>query len=168
MCTLTAKKRPSIAIKPVKCYKILYALGTYRRTPLQQTTIPYECFSEKRKERKAFEANGDVELFRTDACTLHYFGEEYKYRADKGFIHCFKNARNAIMAAKKYMYASGYEHTEVWEVEVPFGTKYVEGINTWTSDAQHPLDKLPTIAANKIVFKKCVTTYYNNEEAEPY
>lgn len=162
MCTLTTKKRPSIAIKPVKCYKILHAYSdAFRFTPLKLTTISAECFSGKRKERKAFEANGDVELLGTGTWTLHYFGEEYKYRAEEGFIHCFKNAGDAIMAAKEYMYAPGNEHTEVWEVKVPFGTKYVEGINAWSDEAQHSLDKLPAIAANKIVFKKCVATYYN-------
>lgn len=133
----------------------------FRHTPLQHATISVECFSEKRKERKAFEAYGDVELLRTDVWTRHYFGEKYKYRADEGFIHCFKNEKDAIMAAKEHMYAQSYEHAEVWKVEVPFGTKYVEGINAWSGEAQHPLDLLPTIAANKIVFKKCVTTYYN-------
>lgn len=167
MCTLTTKKRLSIAIKPVKCYKILHAFGdAFRHTPLQQTRISAECFSEKHEERKAFKADGDIELLDTETWTLHYFGEEYKYSAEKGFIHCFKNTEDAIMAAKEYLSASGYEHTEVWEVEVPFGTRYVEGINAWSDEAQHPLDMLPAIAAKKIVFKKCVATYYNIEIKE--
>ena len=158
MCTLTTKKRLSIAIKPVKCYKILHAYNdAFRHTPLQYTTISAECFSEKRKERKAFEAKGDVELLSTGTGTQRHFGKEYKYRAEEGFIHCFKNAEDAIMAAKEYMYAPGNERAEVWEVEVPFGTKYVEGINSWSGSANHPLDKLPSIAAAKVMFKKRVS-----------
>ena len=160
MCTLATKKKLSIAIKPVKCYKILHAFGIYHCTPLQRTSISYKCFSEKRKERETFEAKGETEINKTDAFMQRHFGNEYKYRAEEGFIHCFKNAKDARMAAQEYMYASGYEYTEVWEVEVPFGTKYIEGINAWSGDASHSLDKLSAIAANKIMFKKCVATYY--------
>lgn len=152
MCTLTTKNKMSRAILPVKCYKIVHALGTFHHTPLQGTTIPYECFSGKRKTRKTFEAKGVAELSNVRAWIKRCFGEEYKYQANEGFIHCFKNKADAIMAAKKFMYSTGFENTEVWEVKLPFATKYIEGVNSWSGEANHPLDKLPTVAAEKIMF----------------
>lgn len=156
MCTLANKNEISVAKRPIKCYKILYAIGEIRRTPLQMASISWRCF----ERAEPFCANRDSVLIKTPFLREN-FGD-YIVKASSGFIHCFQNQDEAEKAAAAYFKTPFEEEkTEVWEVMVPAGAKYVKGINQWTNEGSHRLDKLPTIAANKIVFKKCVATYYN-------
>lgn len=148
MCTLTHSSKLSIAKENITCYKVIRKNDTYRCSPLQRKIIPDYCFIDREK-REVYMAEGEPIL------KFNNFGAEFNnanYTAGYGFIHCMKNEADAMKYLKEMM---NKKNLELWQVTVPKGTEYVEGLNLWSSSRkEHYLNNLPAIAAHEIIFEK--------------
>ena len=162
MCTISRNREAVEALKPVTCYKIVkaYKDDKYRYTPIQDSRIPLECFSEANKA--PYVAVGEEEVMPTGKNYKVIFGKIYKSSIGRGFIHCFVNKADAVKATKALSCNKSNDVVvEVWKTEVPAGSLYFEGVNAWSGTGTTALDGMPTVAAKQIVFKKRV---YKNKK----
>lgn len=149
MCLITHNSNLSKAEKPIKCYKVLTkGHGRERLTLVQKTEVPRSILL----GFKTFKAEGIGILHPTKEEYVDTWG--FEYFAQKGFIHCFKTLDGAEEAAKPRFRCEKHDMFEIWEVEIPAGTKYVEGFYRYSATGDTPLDMLECIAAHEIKYVK--------------
>lgn len=149
MCLITHSFALSKAEKPIKCYKVLTkGYDGERLTLIQKTQVPKSILL----GIKTFKAEGIGILHPTKEYYVNTWG--FEYIAEKGFIHCFKTLDGAAKAAKPRFSCEKSYKFEIWEVEIPAGTEYVEGFNRYSAMGDTSLDMLECVAAREIRYVK--------------
>lgn len=149
MCLITHSSALSKAEKPIKCYKVLIkGYGDECLTPIQKTPVPKSILL----GIKTFKAEG-IGILRP-ANWYYYATWGFEYVAEKGFIHCFKTLDGAAEAAKPRFRCEKKYRFEIWEVEIPAGTEYVEGFYRYSLMGDTSLDMLECVAAREIRYVK--------------
>lgn len=151
MCLITHSSALSKAEKPIKCYKVLINYSDVRLTLILKTPVPKSILL----GIKTFKAEDIGILHPTEEYYVDTWG--FEYVAEKGFIHCFKTLDGAAEAAKlRFRHEKNYKF-EIWEVEIPAGTEYVEGFNRYSVMGDKSLDMLECVAAREIRYVKSMS-----------
>ena len=124
MCLITAQKRWRIALKNIKCYKLVHGFNSiynnrYRySTPYMDMLIPEEVIN----GRDCLYAEGKAAFEKRNVITKD---SEYKpcYQIEGGAIHAFQNVSDG------WDYVKAGVGNALFECIIPIGTQYAVGLN---------------------------------------
>lgn len=116
MCLYTRQLWLRKARKPLKGYKFVAVGDNERFSPYVGTTIPSPCLS------------GEQCYEPETKSRLEFDYSDLMFIANGGFIHFFTDIMAARCCILKYaMLRQQIKKLELWEVEIPRGTKYALG-----------------------------------------
>ena len=127
MCLYTRQLWLRKARKPLKGYKFVAVEGNVRFSPYVGTTIPSSCLSGEQRYEPETKSR------------LEFNDCERMFMASGGFIHFYTDKIAARCAMIDYAIQFRDLIVELWEVEIPKGTKYALGSNGGPSSG--PVDK---------------------------
>lgn len=161
MCQIVKEVKNYVAEEDIKCYKILYHGGQYvgstnkyresMRTLYRDFIIPKKILSGK----GFLVPEEDIKQIQPSKgfCVTSELSKEYPEALLGGYIHSFKNERDAIVIATEY---SEWLPVVVYECIIPKGATYTPGKTEIGVDSY---------ASEKLKFVKVTRDYYNNYES---